>query len=108
MTPRTMILLQGTYRFALNAEGSCCAFVLVDINTFSNALFPSVPTDTTTPVGAAENAGDIHTQDISTFVFPNTFLYFNGDPSQCCVLGFHSYDLEPGDPGTDSVNGATS
>ena len=72
--------------------------MLVDIGEFVNLLFPTVPTDTTTPIGAAENAGDITTKDISTFLFPNTYLYFNGDPNQCCVLGFHTYDVEPGDP----------
>ena len=93
---RTLTLIRGTYRFALNANGSCCRFVLIDINTFINGLFPATATDTTTPVGAAENAGDIRTRDISTFLFPNAFLYFNGDPTQCCVIGFHTYDLEPG------------
>jgi hypothetical protein len=97
VTPRTMVLLRGTYRFALNPDGSCCLFVLVDANTFGNALFPTVPTDTTTPIGAAENAGEVRTKDISTFLFPNTYLYFNNDPTQCCVLGYHTYDLEPGD-----------
>src|SRR5882762_3542126 len=94
--PRTMVLIRGTYRFALNTDGSCCFFVLVDIGTFVNALFPATAADTTTPIGAAENAGDIRTRDMSTFLFPNAFLYFNGDPNQCCVLGFHTYDLEPG------------
>ena len=94
-TPRTMVLLKGTYFFSLNADGTCCAYVLIDYNTFVNALFPATATDTTTPVGAAENAGDVHTADISSFLFPNAFLYF-GVPGNCCVLGFHSYDLEPG------------
>jgi hypothetical protein len=96
VTPRTMVLIRGTYRFSLNADGSCCAYVLIDIGAFENALFPATPTDTTTPIGAAENAGDIHTVDISTFLFPNAFLYFNGNPNDCCVIGFHTYDLEPG------------
>ncbi|MGC0774434.1 MAG: hypothetical protein WB543_15985 [Candidatus Acidiferrum sp.] len=97
-TARTMVLIRGTYRFALNNDGSCCAYVLIDYGTFVNALFPATATDTTTPIGAAENAGDITTKDISTFLFPNAYLYFNGNPSDCCVLGFHSYDLEPGGP----------
>ena len=97
-TPRTMTLIRGTYRFALNPDGSCCAFVLIDYGTFTNALFPAVPTDTTTVIGAAENAGDMRTRDLSTLLFPNAYLYFNGDPTQCCVLGYHSYDLEPGGP----------
>jgi hypothetical protein len=94
-TPRTMVLIRGTYRFAVNPDGSCCAFILVDFNTFVNALFPATATDTTTPIGAAENAGDITTRDISTFLFPNTFLFF-GTPGNFFVFGFHTYDLEPG------------
>ena len=95
-TPRTMVLIRGTYRFAVNPDGSCCAFILIDVNTFVNALFPPTATDTATVMGAAEHAGDITTKDISTFLFPNAYLYVNGDPAQCCILGFHSYDLEPG------------
>ncbi len=98
-TPRVMTLIQGTYRFALNADGSCCAFVLIDANTFGNALFPpTYPFDASTVIGAAELAGDMTTSDMTTLLFPNAFLYFNGDPSQCCVLGYHSFDYEPGIP----------
>jgi hypothetical protein len=95
-TTRTMVLIRGTYRFALNPDGTCCVFILIDEGTFVNALFPPTATDTTTVIGAAENAGDITTNDISTFLFPNAYLFVNGDPNQCCILGFHSYDLEPG------------
>jgi hypothetical protein len=42
-------------------------------------------------------SGEITTKDVSTFFFPNTYLYSNGNPNDCCVLGFHSFDLEPGD-----------
>jgi hypothetical protein len=94
---RILSVPRGAYFFALQDDGSCCAFVLVDINVFSNRLFPASANDDTTPVGAAEHAGDITTRDISTFLFPNTYLYFNRDPNQCCVLGFHTYDFEPGD-----------
>jgi len=96
-TGRILSVPRGAYFFALNEDGSCCAFVLLDINVFSNLLFPPTASDITTPVGAAEHAGDITTRDISTFLFPNTYLYFNGNPNQCCVLGFHTYDFEPGD-----------
>lgn len=99
-TERTMVLIRGTYRFALNADGTCCRFILVDANTFVNALFPPTfifPPDNSTVIGAAERAGDITTKDISTFLFPNTYLYFNGNPNDCCVLGFHTFDFEPGD-----------
>lgn len=96
---RVLQIPRGSYYFALNSDGSCCAFVLVDMDVFSNRLFPSSPKDTSSPVGAAERSGDITTSDISTFLFPNTFLYSNGNPNHCCVLGFHTYDFEPGDAG---------
>lgn len=95
---RTMVLPKGTYFFAVNSDGSCCAFVLVDIGAFVQRLFPQTPTpDNSTIIGSAEVAGDMTTKDISTFLFPNTYLFFNGDPNNCCVLGFHSFDVEPGD-----------
>ena len=94
---RTIAVPRGAYYFALNNDGSCCAFVLVDINVFSNLLFPSSANDTKSPVGSAEHKGDISTRGIATFLFPNTFLYLNGNPNHCCVLGFHTYDFEPGD-----------
>src|SRR5205085_3994255 len=40
-TGRTMVLLRGTYQFALNADGTCCRFILVEENAFVSALFPS-------------------------------------------------------------------
>jgi hypothetical protein len=92
---RTMTLRAGTYHFALNPDGTCCRYVLIDIDAFASALFPPTPTDTSTVMGAAENGHDIRTTDLSTFLFPNAFLYFT-TPSNCCVLGFHSYDQEPG------------
>jgi hypothetical protein len=55
-----------------------------------------VPVDSSTVIGAAEVAGDITTKDISTFLFNNVYLY-QGTINNCCVLGFHTYDLEPGD-----------
>jgi len=96
---RTMQVPANFYYYALKNNGDCCLFVLIDIGEFGNLLFPTVPTDTTTPIGAAENAGDITTKDISTFLFPNTYLYFNGNPNDCCVLGYHQFDFEPGDAG---------
>ena len=93
-TGRTIQVPSGKYFFALNGDGSCCAFVLIDADTFVNLLFPATASDTTTPVGAAENAGDITTKDVSTFLFPNTYLFI-GDVNNCCVLGFHTYDFEP-------------
>lgn len=95
-TVRTMSLPAGSYYYQLKRDGRCCEYVLVDSKVFGNVLFPPIPGDTTTPVGAAENAGEITTKDISTFLFPNTYLY-EGNPGNCCVLGFHSYDYEPGD-----------
>jgi hypothetical protein len=94
---RTISVPSGYYQFKLNPDNTCCAFILIEANEFVNLLFPTTATDTTTPVGAAENAGDITTKDMSTFLFPNTFLYVS-NVNNCCVLGFHTYDFEPGDP----------
>jgi len=102
--PRVMKLNAGTYQFALNSDGSCCAFVLIDANTFSNELFPpTFPVDNTTIIGAAELAGDMTTRDMTTLLFPNAYLYVNGNPNDCCVLGFHSFDAEPGIPANGNV-----
>jgi len=80
---RTIVLIRGTYSFALYADGKV-AYVIVDEGAFSGKLFPATPTDTSTPIGAAEHADDIHTKDISTFLFNNVFL--SNGPG-CCVLG---------------------
>jgi len=93
---RTLALPRGKYFFALNGDGTCCAFVLADINTFSNLLFPASMNYVKSPIGAADHSGEITTKSISTFLFPNTYLYLDSNPNHCCVLGFHSYDFEPG------------
>jgi len=106
-TPRVMILNQDphcgdtnpktqhcNYRFALNPDGSCCRYVLIDAGVFGNALFPAFPVTPDTPVGAAELSGEVTTKDLSTFLFPNAFLF---DSQGCCILGYHTYDFEPGD-----------
>lgn len=95
-TARTIQLKFGAYRFAPKPDGTCCLFVLADIDVFSNLLFPPTADDTTTVMGAAEHAGDMKTTEIATLLFRDVFLFFAGDPSNCCVLGFHSIDVEPG------------
>jgi hypothetical protein len=62
---------------------------------FSNLIFPPTADDTSTVMGAAEHAGDMKTTDITMLLFRDLFL-FEGVPSNCCVLGFHSVDVEPG------------
>jgi hypothetical protein len=94
-TARTIQLPFGSYLFAPKADGSCCLFVLTDINLFANLIFPPTGDDTTTVMGAAEHAGDMKTTDIATLLFRDLYL-FEGVPSNCCVLGFHSVDVEPG------------
>jgi len=93
---RTVRLPFGTYRFAPKADGTCCAFILADASTFANTLFPATADDTTSVLGAAEHAGDIHTRDITTLLLRDVYL-FQGSPANCCILGFHSVDVEPGD-----------
>jgi hypothetical protein len=75
------------YYFALNADGTCCRSILIEINPFLDALVGVVVTDIVGNI--------ITTQDISSFLFPNTFLYFS-DRRACCVLGFHTYFFEFG------------
>jgi hypothetical protein len=94
---RTMVLLAGTYLFALNGDGTCCAFILVDENTFNAALRPLFGGPTSI-IAQTIFAGDITTQDISTFLFPNIFLNnIGGIPNRCCILGLHDYVVGPGD-----------
>jgi hypothetical protein len=74
------------YFYALNGDGTCCAFILV------NDAGPDFVFDTAL---SGVIAGDIRTnaittKDISSFLFNNVFL-FDGDTSQGCALGFHSY-----------------
>jgi hypothetical protein len=99
----TMSAPSGAYQAVANTDGSCCLFVLVDYNTFSNLLFPpTYPVDNTTLIGAAELSGVMTTKKISTFLFPNTYLY-EGDVNNCCVLGFHGPDMEPGIPANGNL-----
>jgi hypothetical protein len=79
------------YVYSLNSNGTCCRFILVNDNppdfVFENGLGNIVVTDIVNNV--------ITTKDISTFLFPNVFVFF-GDTTQCCVLGFHTYFFQPG------------
>jgi hypothetical protein len=80
----------GEYFFQLNSDGTCCRFILVNSSAFDDALSGAV--------SDAINSGTITTQDISTFLFPNTYLFINS-LQNCCVLGFHTYffnDLSTG------------
>jgi hypothetical protein len=87
----------GKWFVGVNSDGSI-AFALVDETTFVNNLFPpAFPFDDSTVIGAAELAGDMTTRDLTTLLFNNVYL-FDGTPDNCCVLGFHSYDFEPGVP----------
>jgi hypothetical protein len=78
------------YVFSLNGDGTCCRSILVNDNppdfVFETGLANVVITDIVNSV--------ITTQDISTFLYPNTYVFF-GDTTQCCVLGFHTYFFEP-------------
>jgi hypothetical protein len=84
--------------FFVNGAGQPVLAAL-DADTFGSLLFPATyPFDSSTPVGAAELAGDITTRDISTFLFNNTVLFSGGNINNCCIIGFHTYDFEPGIP----------
>jgi hypothetical protein len=75
------------YVFARNSDGSCCRFILADIGAFERGL--------DAVVGAEVASNSINTKDISTFLYPNTYLFFGGNPGACCVLGFHTFFTEP-------------
>lgn len=99
-TPRTMVLIRGTYRYALNRDASCCLAIFVAPSVFNSELFPqTVIPDNSTVIGAAELSGDITTKDFSTFFFPNTFLFVDNTLTKCCVVGYHTFDFELGDGG---------
>jgi hypothetical protein len=95
---RVMRVPYGSYRYALNPDGSL-RYTLVDLTTFDRLLFPSTSTDTSTVIGAAEHAGEMTTKDITTVLFNNVLLADNLDSPSFVVLGYHSYDIEPGDAG---------
>jgi hypothetical protein len=88
----TMTLIRGTYLFALNPDGTCCAFVLVTPNAFFNQFVQNV--------NDAINNGSITTKDISSFIFPNTFLI---DGNNFFTVGFHTYFYDPASPSNGNV-----
>jgi hypothetical protein len=96
MPARTIVLIRGTYSFNINAATGQLRYVLVNDGVFGSQLFPPTADDTSTVMGSAEHSGDVRTTDLATFLFANTFL-FQGATGECCILGYHSYDLEPGD-----------
>jgi hypothetical protein len=79
------------YLFALNADGTCCRFILVNDAgpgfVFDNGLVDIIANNI--------NGGQVTTKDISSYLFPNVFLFF-GNTTECCVLGFHTYLFVPG------------
>jgi len=95
-TARRIEVPFNSWFFFVDANNNPVLFAL-DVNVFFNLLFPTtVPVDNTTPIGAAELAGDITTKDMSTFLFNNIVLY-DTTINNCCIIGFHTYDFEPGD-----------
>jgi len=101
-TTRTVSIPAGKYSWLPNADGSCCRLILIDVNTWFDVMFPTTSTDTTTVIGAAENAGEMTTKDMSVLLVPDTVLYV-GTPNVCCIGGFHTYDFEPGDASNGNV-----
>ena len=86
----------NSWFFFVDANNNPVLFA-VDVNAFVNLFFPTtVPVNNSTPIGAAELAGDSTTRDLSTFLFNNIVLY-RGNINNCCIIGFHTYDFEPGD-----------
>lgn len=83
--------------FVFADDGGNPVLAAVNQDAFVLQLFPTtVPVDATTLIGAAELSGDMTTRDLTTLLFDNVAL-FDGTVDNCCVLGFHTYDVEPGD-----------
>jgi hypothetical protein len=94
-TARRLVLNKGSYLFALNEDGSCCAVILVETQPVLDAIFAVRSTDpSTTIMGAAAAAGDITTKDISILLFNNVFLLDFGNPPRNLIPGFHSFDFQ--------------
>jgi hypothetical protein len=92
---RELDIPAGHWQVGVKTDGSL-RFMLIDENSFIAGMFPpTFPVDNTTVLGSAELSGDITTRDISSFLFQNTFLYA-GSVSNCCIVGFHTFDFEPG------------
>jgi hypothetical protein len=109
----TMTIVQSTnshglpaYQFELNDDGTCCFLVFIREDVFVNQFFPQNPAgpDTNSIIGQAELNGSITTKDISTFLYPNAYL-FSPTTGGCCVLGFHTIDFEPGNAPGLPANG---
>lgn len=82
---RTTQIASGAYCVRLNSDHPV-RYVLIDADILVNGLFQATTTATTTPVDAAEHAGDITTQDVSTFFVNYTYLHV-GMRSNCRILG---------------------
>jgi hypothetical protein len=93
---RTINVPSGSWVAILDGNGNLRG-VKVDDNEFGALIFPPTSTgdDTTTPIGAAEHSGQMSTKDVTTLLFRDVFLY-DGNPDNCCTLGYHSYDFENG------------
>lgn len=94
----TMKVPAGAWDVGQNSDGSV-AFTLVDLTTFENLLFPHPTVDNSTIIGHEELNGTMTTKNIATFLFDNVYL-FDGNVNNCCILGFHGPDIEPGPNGT--------
>lgn len=72
--------------FALNSDGTCCSVILVNFDYFNSNLQQLAGFDIAT--------GVMTTKDITTFLLPDTSLFF-GDVDHCCFLGFHTAFFDP-------------
>jgi hypothetical protein len=94
--PRTIQLKISDVGPVPNDDGTCCKAMFVSVFAFVNALYPAGPDDTASLIGSAIHDGDMTQKQLTTFLFPNTFLF---DPrnDDCCILGFHDDLAVPGD-----------
>jgi hypothetical protein len=77
--------------------GFCGPYAQVDVNWFDNLLETSI-----IPSLASQGVGPTN---FPQFIFDSVVFYLNGDPSQCCALGYHNAYLSNGVFQTYSANG---
>lgn len=76
--------------------GFCGSYGQIDVNWWDNLLQTSI-----IPGLASQGVGPAN---FPQFIFDSVVMYLNGDPSQCCALGYHNSYLNGGVFQTYSAN----
>jgi hypothetical protein len=74
------------FAFVLKSDGTCSSVILAEFDYFESNLLQLANFDIAT--------GVMTTKDITTFLLPDTSVFF-GDLTSCCFLGFHAALFDP-------------